>query len=153
MRPAERQQSLDSIDLKILSELSVNARIPIAELSKKVNLSRNALRARIGKLESASVIRKYTIDLGDGVSGTERTIGVIMIDRRDRMRGADVTSALKKIPEVKTCFVLSGRFDLIVQVEVDTSERLKEICSEIWKLPGVQDTRTYFALSTIIDRR
>ncbi|MGB0901759.1 Lrp/AsnC family transcriptional regulator [Halocynthiibacter sp.] len=144
---------MDRTDQAILNELSENARIPVAELSKKVNLSRNALRNRLSKLEADSIIKKYTIERGAPGPNDTGTIGIIMIDRRDRMRGADVTSALKKIPEVKTCFVLSGRFDLIVQVEVESAERLKQICAEIWDLPGVQDTRTYFALSTIIDRR
>jgi len=145
--------SLDVIDQKILNELSEDARIPISELARKVNLSRNAIRNRLSKLEKNAVITKYTIERGVGHFSQEKTIALIMIDRRDRMYGADVTSALKKIPEVRTCFVLSGKSDLFVQVEVENPGRLKDICAEIWELPGVLDTRTNFVLSTIVDRR
>jgi len=153
MTSLRSKKQLDKIDEAILNELSDDARIPFAELARKVGLSRNALRNRVAKLEADKVISKYTIERGDGKENSEKTIGLIMIDRRDRMRGADVTLALKNIPEVKTCYVMSGKFDLIVQVEVEEAVRLKEICSQIWELPGVQDTRTNFVLSTIVDRR
>lgn len=153
MASQRRHKELDELDQKILNELSDDGRISISDLAQKVGLSRNALRNRMAKLEADIVISKYTIKRGDGTSSGEKTVGLIMIDRRDRARGGDVTLALKKIPEVKTCFILSGEFDLIVQVELKDAERLKEICAQIWELPGVQDTRTNFVLSTMVGRR
>lgn len=146
-------QRIDPIDQKIISELSANARLPVATLAKRVNLSRNAVRQRLERLERSRVISGYTLRLGVGERGAERTIALIMVYRKDRMRGAEVTTALRKYPEVRSCFVMSGNFDLVVQVEAEHPDRLREICSEIWKMPGVMDTQTTFVLSTVLDRR
>ena len=49
---------MNEIDKKILSILQVNADIPIAELSKKVNLSATPCWARINKLYKQGFIKK-----------------------------------------------------------------------------------------------
>ena len=149
----QHSRRLDPLDQKIINELSANARIPIATLSQRVNLSRNAVRQRIARLERSGVISGYTVRLGEGGPSSEKTIALIMVYRKDRMRGAEVTTAIRKYPEVRSCFVLSGNFDLVVQVEADNPDRLREICTDIWRMPGVEDTRTTFVLSTVLDRR
>jgi len=49
---------MDDIDKKILSLLQVNADIPVAELSKKVNLSSTPCWLRINKLYKQGYIKK-----------------------------------------------------------------------------------------------
>ena len=49
---------MNEIDKKILSILQANADIPIAELSKKVNLSATPCWARINKLYKQGYIKK-----------------------------------------------------------------------------------------------
>ena len=51
---------LDPLDERILAELTANARIAHAELGLKVNLSRNAVRQRIERLERDGAIQGYT---------------------------------------------------------------------------------------------
>ncbi|MFH0700798.1 MAG: Lrp/AsnC family transcriptional regulator [Candidatus Woesearchaeota archaeon] len=48
--------SLDQYDRKIIKELDQNARKPLSELSKKVGLSRDAIRNRIQKLIKNKII-------------------------------------------------------------------------------------------------
>ena len=49
---------MNDIDKKILSILQINADIPIASLSKKVNLSATPCWARINKLYKQGYIKK-----------------------------------------------------------------------------------------------
>ena len=49
---------MDDIDKKILSLLQINADIPIAELSKKINLSSTPCWLRINKLYKQGYIKK-----------------------------------------------------------------------------------------------
>ena len=57
---------LDLKDKKILSLLSINSRIPLTQLSKKVALSRDAVNYRIKNYEKKGVIQGYRtmVDLG-----------------------------------------------------------------------------------------
>jgi DNA-binding Lrp family transcriptional regulator len=143
---------LDSIDRKILDELLADARIPIATLAHRVNLSRHAIRHRIDRLESLKVISGYTIRMGNQWDGEHAVRAIIMVYRKDRMRGTDVTSAIMKIPEVTFCYIVSGMFDLVVHIEAESVDRVNTIWAHLANLPGVQDTHTTFVLSAVIDR-
>ena len=51
--------SLDDIDCEILAELQANARIPFAELGRRVGLSTPAVIERVHRLEESHVILGY----------------------------------------------------------------------------------------------
>ena len=148
-----RTPELDTIDQKILEELQADARIPMTTLAMKVGLSRHAVTHRIDRLEALKIIAGYTIRLKEKAPAKSLVRAIMMVYRKDRMRGADVTTAIGKIPEVTYCAILSGEFDLMVHIEAESQERISEIWSFIAQLPGVEDTRTAFQLSTPTDRR
>jgi DNA-binding Lrp family transcriptional regulator len=142
---------VDAIDEKIIAELTRNGRISHSELAGKVLLSRNAVRQRIERLERQGHIAGYTIvragrDTGSVVSA------LVLVYRQDRMRGGDVLAALKRIPEVVICEILSGDFDIMVRLEAASLERVRSIWEEIAKMPGVRDTVTALTLSGVVNR-
>ncbi|PBB83959.1 MULTISPECIES: Lrp/AsnC family transcriptional regulator [unclassified Mesorhizobium] len=143
---------LDRADECILMELTRNARISHADLAARVNLSRNAVRQRIERLERDDRIRGYTIIAGEGRIASSTIAALMFVYRNDRMRGGDVIQALRRIPEVVACDVMSGEFDLVVRVEATEADRTRQIWQEISALPGVRDTLTAFALSSMIRR-
>ena len=146
------KRQIDDIDEKILHELTLDARISHAEIAQKVNLSRNAVRQRIERLERDREIAGYTIHRG-GASVGSRMAAMMFVYRRDRMRGADVLLSLQKIPEVTSCDIMSGEFDLVLRVEAGTPDRIRQIWQEIASLEGVRDTITAFVLSPVISRQ
>lgn len=141
---------LDQIDLKILSELEQNSRLPVATLAQRVSLSRNAVRQRIERMERDQIITGYTIKRGDGKSNKNNVTAYMFISRHDRIRGADVTAAIKQIPEVKSCHIVSGDLDLILRIEASSQERIKEIWRTLADSPSILDINTSFSLSEII---
>ncbi len=52
---------IDNLDLKILKLLTENSRIEYSELSKRLNLTANAIKYRIQNLEQSGIIDRYTI--------------------------------------------------------------------------------------------
>ena len=142
--------SLDQIDQKIFAELSKNARISHAELATKVLLSRNAVRQRIDRMERHGHIQGYTVVAG--ATGQSPVSAFLMVYRKDRVRGADVISALRSIPEIILCDVVSGDFDLLLRVEARTLARVQEIWEQVAALPGVTNTVTALTLSSVIRR-
>ncbi|UCZ84686.1 Lrp/AsnC family transcriptional regulator [Pseudomonas sp. L5B5] len=140
---------LDPLDERIIAELTRNARAAHAELAAKVNLSRNAVRQRIERLERDGAIQGYTIRVGEGRGAHTRINALIFVYRYDRMRGADVLQALRAMPEIVQCEVLSGEFDVLVRVSAATAERVHRVWNEIAALPGVENTVTSFVLSSV----
>ncbi|MFE8993022.1 Lrp/AsnC family transcriptional regulator [Streptomyces collinus] len=142
---------MDGTDEKIIAELTRNARISHSDLAGKVLLSRNAVRQRIERLERQGHIAGYTIvragdDTGNVVSA------LVLVYRQDRMRGGDVLAALKRIPEVVICEILSGDFDIMVRLEAASLERVRVVWEDIAQMPGVRDTVTALTLSSIVNR-
>ena len=142
----------DGIDAQILAELRRNARISLAQLGEKVLLSRNAVRQRIERMERDGYITGYTIK--ESASEDAATVNaVLLVQRKDRMRGSDVIAGLRAIPEITTCDVVSGELDLVVRVEAPDAARIQEIWREVSAFPGVHDITTALSLSTVIDRQ
>jgi Lrp/AsnC family transcriptional regulator, leucine-responsive regulatory protein len=138
---------LDSQDQRILGELRENGRMSHSDLAERIHLSRNAVRRRVERLERDGVIRGYTILTDEHELFHRHAVtAVIFVHRVDRMRGADVIKKIKQIPEVVLCDVLSGELDLLVRIEADHAERLKEIWTLLANLPGVRDTVTSMVL-------
>ncbi|AZG85705.1 MULTISPECIES: Lrp/AsnC family transcriptional regulator [Pseudomonas syringae group] len=141
---------LDPQDEAILAELTANAKISHAELGSRVNLSRNAVRQRIERLERDGAIQGYTIRLGEGRKGSAPISAIIFVYRYDRMRGDDVVKAIKAIPEVTMCEVMSGEFDLMVRIEASHPERVHLVWKMTAAMPGVENTVTTFVLNKLI---
>ncbi len=141
----------DAVDTRILAELAANARIPLVALGQRVNLSRNAVRLRIERMERDGTIQGYTVVRGRDRTA-ERVSAVLFVYRSDRMRGAEVLVRIAKIPEIVRCDILTGEYDLLVRVDAHSVERVQEIWEEVSALPGVANTVTSFSLSTMIDR-
>lgn len=140
---------LDPLDERILAELTLNARAAHAELAAKVNLSRNAVRQRIERLERDGAIQGYTVRLGESRRPASLISAVIFVYRYDRMRGEAVLAALRALPEVVQCEVLSGEFDLMLRVNAATPERVHQVWKDIAAMPGVENTVTSFVLSAV----
>jgi DNA-binding Lrp family transcriptional regulator len=141
---------LDPLDEHIIAQLRLNARAAHAELAAKVNLSRNAVRQRIERLERDGVIQGYTVKTGEGRQASSSINAVIFVYRYDRMRGAEVLQALREIPEVLQCDVMSGEFDLMLRVGAASPQRVHKVWTEIAALPGVENTVTSFVLSSVV---
>lgn len=142
---------LDDIDQQLLAVLTADARMPMVALAGKVHLSRNAVRQRIERMERDGVIAGYSVIRGS--ASRPHVTAMVMVYRVDRMRDDRVIAALRGIPEVTRCDVLSGAYDLFVTLEADSMDRVGQIWEQIAALPGVADTVTAVSLSRAIDRR
>ncbi|MEV0196035.1 Lrp/AsnC family transcriptional regulator [Nonomuraea sp. NPDC050691] len=143
---------MDAVDEKIITELTRNARISHAELGHRVRLSRNAVRQRVERLERQGHIAGYTIVRPSGDRADGRVRAHVLVYRQDRMRGGDVLAAIRRVPEVVACDVLSGEFDLLVSLEAGSLDRIQGIWEHIAQMPGVRDTVTALTLSRVVDR-
>ncbi len=139
---------LDSIDNKILEFLSLNCKMSHNDIATKVNLSRNAVRLRIERLERDGYIKGYTIIRGNPSSEGETIKALILVFRKERMRDSATIEKLRSIPEVVTCNIMSGEFDIILSVESDSPDKITTIWKKISDIPEVQNTITSFVLSS-----
>ncbi|MEI9995609.1 MAG: winged helix-turn-helix transcriptional regulator [Rhizomicrobium sp.] len=143
----DRPRLLDAHDRLILAELARNARLPSQTIANRIGLSRSAVTLRIQRMEQDGTISGYTLKR---VPPPRDFISILMIQRRDRLRGSDVLSFLRATAEVRGCWVLSGELDILAIVRAATQERVGEIWRNLARLSGARDTVTAMALETVV---
>ncbi|WP_296082464.1 Lrp/AsnC family transcriptional regulator [uncultured Agrobacterium sp.] len=137
-------------DRALLSLLGSNARMPVAELARKLGLSRTTVQARLERLEAEGVIAGYGLRLSENyLSGLVRAHVLITIAPKAL---AAVTMSLSAIKEVTTLHSVSGSFDLIAILAAPSIAELDGLIDKIGALDGVERTLSSIILSTRISR-
>jgi Lrp/AsnC family transcriptional regulator, regulator for asnA, asnC and gidA len=135
-------QRFDELDMRILSELTKDASISVPQLSKKLNVNASVLYSRIKRLGKRSLIKKFTVIINESMLGinVNATVGI----NRDPKLKEPIHSELLKISEVRSLSEVTGRFDMIVNINARTLEELHNIVIErIGKIEGIQNTETF----------
>ncbi|MRT28357.1 Lrp/AsnC family transcriptional regulator [Herbaspirillum sp. CAH-3] len=145
-----RLDQLDDIDRQLLSILQLNAREPVAEIARRLGVARTTVVARIERLEQTGIIGGYTLKLGRDVvdASLQAYVGVTVQPRA----GRDVIRRFSRIPEVHQLCAVSGEYDYVAWLRVNTPEQLDKILDQIGEMEGVLKTTTSVVLARKIDR-
>jgi len=142
--------ALDDTDRTLLARLREDARAPVAELARALQLSRTTVQSRIARLQRQGVIAGYTVVVADEVeAGLVRAHVLITLAPR---QSAAIEVALRRIPEVRVLHSVSGPFDLIAIVAAASIGELDTLIDRIGQLDGVERTTSAIVLSTRIER-
>lgn len=61
-------------------------------------------------------------------------------------------AAVKRIPEVRGCYMLAGNFDYMLKVCTSDIARYRDVLGDqIGKLPGVRQTNSFVAMEVVKD--
>lgn len=140
---------LDDIDRRLLSELSLDARLTQVALAARVGLSRSAVQERLKRLERDGVILGYTLRLGQARPARLRAYLLVKNSGPSHDRAV---LALEGFPEVRAAHSVAGGIDLVLQLEVANVEELNRLRDEVAKLPGVASTQTLLVMAAHFDR-
>ncbi len=142
---------LDDVDWSILAHLREDGRIPMASLADKVGISRATCYARMERLRTSGVLQGFTARVNAAAAGNGLAAFILISGQQHRWR--ELTEKLAEIPEVEYCAVVTGEFDLIVQVRTDDIQTLRHVILErLEEMEEVRSTVTIFALDEVIDR-
>lgn len=142
--------ALDPTDRALLALLRENARTPVAELARALQLSRTTVQSRLERLERQRVIVGYTVVVGDAAEAA-LVRAHVFITVAPRQSGA-IEQALRRISEVRVLHSVSGPFDLIAVVAAPSIGELDALIDRIGALSGVERTNSAIVLSTRIER-
>ncbi len=142
---------LDRIDRKILAALQADGRLSNVELADRVGLSPSPCLRRVRRLEEAGVIRGYQAILDRKRLGLGLTAFVsIRIDLHQEEREHAIEKAIRAMPEVVSCHLVSGESDLLLEVALpDLAAYEQLLLGGFLRIPGVKDVRTSFAVREV----
>ncbi|MEN4018807.1 MAG: Lrp/AsnC family transcriptional regulator [Methanobacterium sp.] len=130
-------RKMDDVDLAILRSLIKNSRITISQMSKEINVPDATISNRLKKLET-NVIKRYTMIPDWQKVGLEITS--IIIIQTESEKHESVKEGLSILEEVSEVYSVSGEYDILIKVWVQSIEELNQLINaKIRSVDGVED--------------
>lgn len=145
MRNRSNSHQLDALDWKILVELQQNARVPFAELGRRVGLSTPAVAERVRRLEDADVISGYRAEVNPAKVGFP-----VQAFIRVNVVGDALPKFVKKAikcPEVLEVHRVTGAESFIIKVAVADHAHLEAVIDSL--MPYVATTTSIILSSSL----
>lgn len=142
---------LDRYDRALLQVLQREGRITNSELAARVHLSESACLRRVRNLETLGLIEGYAALINQQKAGCPVDVFVsITLERQERADLRAFEEAIRKVPEVMECYLMSGEYDYLVRVVVaDTADFERVHSQHLTSLPHVARVHSSFALRTV----
>lgn len=144
--------SLDDFDRRILDALRADARLTNVDLAERIGLSHSAVSRRLRRLEEARVIRGYHAAVDPSVIG-QGARAFVSVRRLPETPAAALAEKIADIAGVTGVWILSGEFDLMVEIAVaDMDAYARVMLEQVQTIAGVASTRSMFVLAAVRER-
>ncbi|NYS25772.1 Lrp/AsnC ligand binding domain-containing protein [Rhodobacteraceae bacterium 2376] len=142
---------LDRFDQAILRVLSVDGRVSVTELARRIGLSKSPAQARLKRLEAGGVITGYRAQIDPRRIDAAHVafVEVKLSDTREAALDA-FASAVRKVPEIEECHLIAGAFDYLLKVRSSDIASYRRVLAEhISSLPHVMSTSTHVVMEAV----
>jgi len=131
---------LDKINLQIIKQLR-DGRKSFKAIAEELSVSENTIRARVSKLTEQGILEISGLVDPESLPGHGAVIVGVKLQSMDLIKKGEEFSKLKGVVSVS---VVTGRFDLILQVLLKEGFGLLEFYTqEVARIKGVQSVETF----------
>jgi len=145
--------NLDKTDQRILKALQRDGRLSNADLANQVNISAATCHRRTERLFKAGYIKSVrAIVAPEKVDRETLTMVGVVLNRSTPESFANFETAIKTLPIVLSCYLVSGEFDYLLKIRVKDMASFNRLHSEkLLSLPEVSQLRTYFVMKEVVE--
>lgn len=136
---------LDEIDRRILEILRENSRVSFITIANELGISEASVRRRVKALVDSGVIRKFTIETS--IETGIQAFVFVSVDP-SRLTG-EVASEALSLKGVRTVYEVTGEYDAVILLHVDSIQELNNCIDEIRRIESVKKTNTVIILRTL----
>jgi Lrp/AsnC family leucine-responsive transcriptional regulator len=142
---------LDALDIKILNALQQDARMTTLELAERVGLSATPCARRVKRLEDEGVIERYVTLLNAERLGIELNVFADIRLRSQTKESIEIFErAIKDMPEVVECYLVTGEYDYLLHLRVADMAALRALMRDrLIAIESVAATHSSIALEQI----
>ncbi len=142
---------MDSLDRKILRALQKDARRKNADLAKDLGVAPSTMLERVRRLKERGYFDGYRAIINPEKLGyTIQALISVSLSEHSTETIRPFEKAVKQIPNILTCYHVTGRFDYIIHVVAKNLNHLGLLVKEqIASIPGVGKTETFIVFSEI----
>ena len=139
--------TLDETDLRVLEILRKDGRATFAEIAAQLLVSPGTIRQRYNRLVDQGYLKVVAIT--NPVHRGLKTMALIGI-RTDGTQMLKVADKIAKLKEVVYLVVVSGRYDIMIEVFCrDHEDLLKFVTEKLYGIDGVRETETFMHLKIV----
>jgi Lrp/AsnC family transcriptional regulator for asnA, asnC and gidA len=131
---------VSTTDRLLIRLLQQNARISFAELSRVTGIPESTVRRRVERLQDRGIVRFAMIAEADQLG---YDISAMIGLRIDLARLKEIGDEVADMSEVVFASFLTGSFDIMAQIVVDSQPKLVELLSRFARIQGVRSTETF----------
>ncbi|MDQ2683114.1 MAG: Lrp/AsnC family transcriptional regulator [Chloroflexota bacterium] len=131
---------VSTTDRTLIRLLQQNARMSFAELSRVTGIPESTVRRRVERLQDRGIIRFAMIADADQL-GYE--ISAMIGLRVDIARLNEIGDMLAEMSEVVFASFLTGSFDILAQVVVESQPALVDLLIRLASIEGVRGSETF----------
>jgi Lrp/AsnC family transcriptional regulator for asnA, asnC and gidA len=145
--PTPAMHELDEIDRSLIQALRADGRTNNSVIAAQLGVAEGTVRQRVRKLTEAGVLRVSALVNPEVISEHQLCVIGIKITESQRLeaKGEEVS----KLPEVRSVAIVTGRYDLIIEVLVASNHGLIRFLSEsLASVQGIQSSETFLLLKT-----
>ena len=136
----------DLLDWKIINILSEKY-VPNSKVAKKLGLSEGAIRQRIKKLQGAGILRIKA--LCDPNVLENQQLAVVTANVVEAKLLDSKAREISKLKNVQAVSIVSGRYDLFIEVLVDSNKGLiRFLTDDLSTIDGISKTETFVTLKS-----
>jgi len=141
---SELPDRLDKIDVHIIEALRKDGREAFAQIAEQLNVSPGMIRQRYNRLVELGYLKVVAVT--NPLMMGKRTSALIGI-RTDGRKMLEVADRLAKFDEVVYIVVVSGRYDIMVEISCrDHEDMLRFMTEKLAKVDGVRETESFIYL-------
>jgi DNA-binding Lrp family transcriptional regulator len=146
------RDDLDAIDLRIVSELQKDGRLPHNELASRVGISHPNCLRRVRSLRSRGIIRTIRATVDERALGYEvASFVAIQLASQNQAALAAFEAAIAALPLVQQCWRISGEADFLLKCIAPSVEEMVRQLRVFAAMPDVRTIRSFPVLGVSKD--
>jgi Lrp/AsnC family leucine-responsive transcriptional regulator len=153
MQKHDKKDQLDRFDEQIIAILSVEGRLPVTDLARRIGISKSPCQVRLKRLQETGVIKGFRAVLDPARLGREHVafVEIRLSDTREKALQA-FNRAVAGIAEVEQCHMIAGAFDYLLKVRTADIQSFRRTLGEsITQLPHVAHSSSFVAMESVKD--
>ena len=136
----------DKTDWQIINLLSEKY-LPNITVARKMGLSEGTIRQRIKKMQTAGILKIKALRDTNVLENQQLAIVAVNIAQANHLDKK--AKEISQLEEVLSVSIVSGRYDLLIEVLVDSNKGLVKFLTEsLSNIKGISTTETFLTLKS-----
>ncbi|GAA4597598.1 Lrp/AsnC family transcriptional regulator [Planotetraspora phitsanulokensis] len=144
--------TIDQLDVRLVTLLTEEPRIGVLECSRRLNVARGTVQARLDRLAARGVIVGHGPQIDPAALGYDVT-AFVTLQIRQVSGHVPVADRLALVPEVLEVHTITGGGDMLCRVVARSNADLQRVIDLIVDVEGVVRTSSVIALDTPVPYR